>query len=53
MENKKIPTKMYLSESELPKCWYNMNAVMKEKHAPALNPKTLKPVTVEDLSQTL
>ena len=53
MENKKIPTKMYLSESELPKCWYNMNAVMKEKHAPALNPKTLKPVTVEELSETL
>lgn len=53
MENKKIPTKMYLAESELPKCWYNMNAVMKEKHAPALNPKTLKPVTVEELSETL
>lgn len=53
MQNNKIPTKMYLQESELPKCWYNINAVMKEKHEPALNPKTFKPVTLEDLSEIL
>ena len=51
MLNKRIPTKMYLQESELPKCWYNINAIMKDKHDPALNPKTLKPLTLDDLSQ--
>lgn len=51
MADKRIPTKIYLDEKELPKCWYNINAVMKEKHDPALNPKTLKPCTLEDLEQ--
>ena len=51
MANKRIPTKMYLEEKELPNCWYNINAVMPEKHAPALNPKTFKPVTLEELSE--
>ncbi len=46
--NKKIPTKIYLTEEELPKQWYNMNAVMPEKHAPALNPATLQPCTLSD-----
>ena len=46
----KIPTKIYLSESEIPKAWYNVRAVMKEKHEPFLNPTTLKPMTAEDLS---
>lgn len=49
MADKRIPTKMYLEESELPRYWYNLNAVL--KHDPALNPKTLKPVTAEDLSE--
>ncbi len=53
MQDKKIPTKIYLQESELPKCWYNINAVMKDKHAPALNPITKKPVTFEELSEIL
>ncbi len=48
MANKRIPTKIFLDESELPKSWYNINAVLKEKHDPALNPKTLKPCTLED-----
>ena len=51
MQEKKIPTKIYLSENELPKSWYNLNAIMKEKHAPALNSKTLKPVTKEELEE--
>lgn len=53
MQNKKIPTKMYLQESELPKCWYNINAVMKDKHAPALNPNTKEPITFSELSEIL
>ena len=51
MANKRIPTKMYLEERELPKSWYNINAIMPEKHDPALNPKTFKPVTLEELSE--
>ncbi len=46
MAEKRIPTKMYLEESELPRAWYNVNAVV--KHDPALNPETLKPCTLED-----
>ncbi len=51
MEDKKMPTKIYLQESELPRYWYNMNAVLPEKHEPALNPKTLKPCTLEDFEE--
>lgn len=46
-----IPTKIYLTEQEMPKAWYNVKAVMKEQHEPFLNPKTLKPATEEELSQ--
>lgn len=48
---RKIPKKIYLSEDELPRYWYNINAIMPEKHEPALNPKTLKPCTQEDLEE--
>ena len=51
MAEKKIPTKMYLEEKELPKSWYNINAVMKDKHEPALNPETLKPCTLEEMEK--
>ena len=50
MEN--IPYKIYLSENEIPKQWYNVRADMKNKPAPLLNPATLKPImTLEELSQ--
>lgn len=45
----KIPTKIYLSEEDIPRRWYNVRAVMKEKHDPFLNPATLKPCTPGDL----
>lgn len=45
-----IPYKIYLSENELPKNWYNIRADMKEKPAPLINPGTLKPMTAEELS---
>ena len=48
--NHKIPNKIYLSEDEIPKTWYNLRADMKNKPAPLLNPATLKPLTVEELS---
>ena len=45
----KIPYKIYLEESELPKAWYNVRADMKNKPAPLLNPGTLEPMTPEEL----
>ena len=44
-----IPYKIYLSEDELPKSWYNVRADMKNKPAPLLNPATKQPVTAEEL----
>ena len=44
-----IPYKIYLSEDELPKAWYNVRADMKNKPAPLLNPATHQPVTAEEL----
>ena len=46
---KKIPYKIYLSEDELPKAWYNLRADMINKPAPLLDPVTHKPMTKEDL----
>lgn len=48
--SKEIPYKIYLEENEMPKQWYNVRADMKNKPAPILNPATLKPVTVDELS---
>ncbi|MDR0684779.1 MAG: TrpB-like pyridoxal phosphate-dependent enzyme [Spirochaetaceae bacterium] len=45
----KIPTRLYLSEDEIPRYWYNVRADMKEKPDPILHPGTLKPVTAADL----
>ncbi len=50
MSNKEIPYKIYLNEDEMPKAWYNLRADMKNKPAPLLSPKTLKPITAEELS---
>ncbi|MEG1448137.1 MAG: TrpB-like pyridoxal phosphate-dependent enzyme [Oscillospiraceae bacterium] len=44
------PYKIYLEEDEMPSCWYNLRADMKNKPAPLLNPATQKPVTEEELS---
>ncbi|GBU29411.1 tryptophan synthase subunit beta [Treponema sp. R8-4-B8] len=46
---KKIPTRIYLTEDEMPKHWYNLRADMKSKPDPMLHPGTLKPVTSADL----
>ena len=50
MNKKEIPYKIYLEESEMPKEWYNGRAEMKNKPAPLLNPGTLEPMTLEELS---
>ena len=49
MTDNKIPYKIYLSESEMPRTWYNVHADMKVKPAPLLNPATGKPCTAEEL----
>ncbi|HEY8464075.1 MAG TPA: TrpB-like pyridoxal phosphate-dependent enzyme [Bacillota bacterium] len=46
---KKVPYRVYLTEAQLPKEWYNIRADMKEQPDPMLNPVTLQPVTAEDL----
>ena len=45
----KVPHRLYLSEDEMPKQWYNLRADMKELPDPMINPGTMKPATVEDL----
>ena len=49
MSENKIPYKIYLSEDEMPKTWYNLRADMKNKPAPLLNPSTLQPMTAAEL----
>ncbi|HZK28342.1 MAG TPA: TrpB-like pyridoxal phosphate-dependent enzyme [Thermoclostridium sp.] len=46
----KIPYKIFLSEEEVPRHWYNLKAVMKDKPSPMLHPGTLKPCKKEDLA---
>ena len=45
-----IPYKIYLSEDEIPKAWYNLRADMKNKPAPLLKPGTHQPLTAEELA---
>lgn len=42
-------TKIFLSESEMPRAWYNIQADMANLPRPALNPKTKNPIEAEDL----
>ena len=49
MSKKEIPYKIYLTENELPKEWYNVRADMRTDHRPLLNPVTHKPVTLSEL----
>lgn len=51
MATEKIPYKIFLTEDELPKAWYNLRADMKNKPAPLLNPKTHAPMTAAELEQ--
>lgn len=45
----KIPHRLYLTEDQMPKQWYNLRADMKQQPDPMLNPKTFQPAVVEDL----
>ncbi|MBQ4396179.1 MAG: TrpB-like pyridoxal phosphate-dependent enzyme [Clostridia bacterium] len=48
--DRNIPYKIYLSEEEMPKQWYNVRADMKTKPAPLLNPGTGEPLKAEELA---
>ena len=45
----KIPHRLYLTEDQMPKQWYNLRADMKEQPDPIINPATMRPATEEDL----
>jgi tryptophan synthase beta chain len=47
----RIPYKIYLSEDEMPKYWFNIKAVMENLPEPILNPATHEPCTKEELEQ--
>ena len=49
MANENIPYKIYLSEDEMPRTWYNVRADMKVKPAPLRNPATGAPMSFDDL----
>ena len=51
MSEKKIPYKIYLEESEMPKTWYNVRADMKNKPAPLLNPERIKRCILRGISE--
>lgn len=46
----RIPHRTYLSESQIPRQWYNLRADMKEQPDPMLHPGTLKPLKEEELT---
>ena len=45
----KVPHRIYLTEDQMPKQWYNLRADMPEQPDPMINPATMKPATEEDL----
>ncbi|MBR5372849.1 MAG: pyridoxal-phosphate dependent enzyme, partial [Oscillospiraceae bacterium] len=45
-----IPYKIYLTEDEMPKKWYNLRADMQNKPAPLVNPGTGQTATLDELS---
>ena len=46
---KNVPHRIYLTEDQMPRQWYNLRADMKEQPDPMINPATGRPATEEDL----
>ena len=44
---KHIPHRLYLTEDQMPRQWYNLRADMPCQPDPTLDPATLQPVTEE------
>lgn len=49
INTQEIPYKIYLTEDEMPREWYNVRADMANKPAPLVNPGTGEPMTAEEL----
>ena len=45
MKSNNVPHRIYLSEDQIPRQWYNLRTDMKEQPDPMLNPATMRPVT--------
>ncbi|MCL5020437.1 MAG: TrpB-like pyridoxal phosphate-dependent enzyme [Bacteroidetes bacterium] len=50
MKSERVPSRIYLSEREIPKKWYNVLADLKEKPLPPLDPQTHQPIAPEKLA---
>ena len=48
-KNQEIPYKIYLTEEEVPRHWFDIRPDLKNPPAPILHPGTLAPCTAEDL----
>ena len=46
----KIPHRLYLTEDQMPRRWFNLRAAMPEQPDPMLHPATLQSLGVEDLA---
>lgn len=49
-KNQNVPYKIYLTEEEMPKYWFDLRPDMINKPAPLLRPDTLKPCQAADLA---
>ena len=50
MSISKIPHRLYLTEEQMPRQWFNLRAVMPQQPDPLLDPATLRPLGVSDLA---
>ena len=50
MSMTKIPHRLYLTEEQMPKQWFNLRAAMPQQPDPLLNPATLQPLGTADLA---
>ncbi|MGE4276013.1 MAG: TrpB-like pyridoxal phosphate-dependent enzyme [Lawsonibacter sp.] len=46
---KEIPHRLYLTEDQMPRQWFNLRSVMPSQPDPMLNPGTLQPLAEEEL----
>ncbi|MGI5962735.1 MAG: TrpB-like pyridoxal phosphate-dependent enzyme [Lawsonibacter sp.] len=45
-----IPHRLYLTEEQLPKQWFNLRSAMPQQPDPLIHPATLQPLAVDDLA---
>ena len=47
---KTIPHRLYLTEEQMPKQWFNLRSAMPQQPDPLIHPGTLQPLGVDDLA---